>query len=64
MPWRISDVASKTKKAKTPKQKRQWRDIANGELKTHGDEGRAIRAANGVIAREAAKKPKRSKAKR
>ena len=31
-------------------QARQWSDVANGELKKHGDEAWAIRAANGVIA--------------
>lgn len=50
MPWTVADVPGKTKKAKTPKQRRQWVDVANGELRKHGDEGRAIRAANAVIA--------------
>ena len=39
-----------TKKAKTAAQRRQWVEVANGELAKHGDESRAIRAANAVIA--------------
>lgn len=51
MPWKTSDVSGKTKKAKSAKSKRQWTDIANGVLKKTGNEGRAIREANGVVAR-------------
>lgn len=43
-------MPGKTKKAKTPAQRRQWVDVANGELARHGNEARAIRAANAVIA--------------
>ena len=56
MPWTVADVPGKTKKAKTAKQRRQWVDIANSALKRHGDEARAITEANGVIAKEAAKR--------
>jgi hypothetical protein len=56
VPWRLSDVPGKTKKATTPKLKRMWLDVANGELAKHGDEKRAIMAANGVIAKAARKK--------
>lgn len=56
MPWSPEDASSKTKKAKTPKQKRQWRDVANSTLERTGDEGRAVREANAVIARGGAKK--------
>ncbi len=51
MPWKPSDAAKKTKKAKSPKAKRQWRDVANGVLAKTGDEGRAIREANAVVGR-------------
>lgn len=51
MPWTPSDASRKTKKAKSPKAKRQWRDAANGVLKKTGNEGRAIREANAVVGR-------------
>lgn len=51
MPWTPSDASRKTKKAKSPKAKRQWRDVANGVLKKTGNEGRAIREANAVVGR-------------
>jgi len=52
MPWtNNSDVARHNKKAAAAggKESRQWRDIANSVLKRTGDEGLAIREANGVI---------------
>lgn len=49
MPWKPSDAPSKTKKAKTPKQRRMWRDIANSVLAKTGSDSDAIREANGVI---------------
>lgn len=49
MPWSKDEVSSKTKKAKTDKQKRQWVDVANGSLKRGDSEGTAIRKANGVL---------------
>ena len=49
MPWSKDDVSSKTKKAKTDKQKRQWLHVANGALKDGDSEGVAIRKANGVL---------------
>ena len=52
MPWRPSDVSGKTKKAKSPKSKRQWSKIANKLLASGKPEGQAIREANGVIKRE------------
>lgn len=58
MPWQPSDAKSKTKKAKTPKQRRQWVDVANSELKRTDDDARAIRTANGVIAKQARKRKK------
>jgi len=49
MPWKPSDASSKTRKAKSPIAKRQWRDVANSVLAKTQDEGRAIREANAVI---------------
>lgn len=51
MPWKPSDATSKTKKAASPKAKRQWSKVANGVLKKTGNDARAIREANAVIAR-------------
>lgn len=53
MPWKPSDASSKTKKAKTPKDRRQWRDIANSVLAKTGDDATAIRTANGVLKKRA-----------
>ncbi len=58
MPWKLADVAGKTKKATSAKLKRQWLDVANGELAKHGDEKRAIMAANGVVAKTVKRKSK------
>ena len=55
MPWRPDDATSHTKKAATEKAKRQWAEIANQVLEQTGDEGRAIREANAVIARTVGK---------
>lgn len=52
MPWTPSDgPARHTHKADTPKKKAQWSAVANSVLEKTGDEGRAIREANAVIAR-------------
>ncbi len=51
MPWTPKDASSKTKKAKSPKAKRQWSDVANSVLKRTGDEARAIKSANAVVKR-------------
>ena len=60
MPWKSTDAASKTKKAKTPKQKREWRDVANNVLAKTGDEGRAIQTANGVLKKRAKGKSRKT----
>ena len=52
MPWTPSDATRHTKKANTPKKKRQFADVANSVLAKTGDEGRAIREANAVVARK------------
>lgn len=53
MPWVPSDATAKNRKADTPKKKRQWSDIANDVLKRTGNEGRAVRTANGVLRKAA-----------
>lgn len=50
MPWKPSDALRHTKKATTAKKKRQFSDVANSVLAATGDEGRAIREANAVVA--------------
>jgi hypothetical protein len=56
MPWTSSDAHAKTKKAASPKKKRQWKDIENSVLKKTGDEGKAVKTANGVLKRLYGKK--------
>jgi hypothetical protein len=51
MPWEPEDAPLYTKKAATPRLQRLWVEIANQVLDKTGDEGRAIREANAVIAR-------------
>jgi hypothetical protein len=58
MPWKPSDAAGKTKKAKSPKAKRQWAHVADSVLAKTGDEGRAIREANAVVKRRRKKSTK------
>lgn len=48
-PWEASDAVRHTRKAKSAVSKRQWSDVADSVLKRTGDEGRAIRIANGVV---------------
>ena len=59
MPWTARDA--KTKKARSPTAKRQWKDVANSVLAKTGDEGRAVRTANGVIKRRVAKMKRKSR---
>jgi len=51
MPWRSEDAPRHTKKADTPRLRRMWSDVANAVLLETGDEGRAVRTANAVVAR-------------
>lgn len=51
MPWTPSEAARHDKKAKGRKARKQWSDIANSVLRRTGNEGLAIREANGVIKR-------------
>jgi hypothetical protein len=52
MPWTSDDAERHTHKATTPELKELWTKIANESLERTGDEGRAIREANAVIARQ------------
>jgi hypothetical protein len=49
MPWKASEAKSFTKKAKSPKAKRQWGHVANSMLARGADD--AIRAANAAVAK-------------
>lgn len=49
MPWTSKDAGRHTKKAKSPKAKRQWSAVANSMLGRGKSEGAAVRAANAVV---------------
>ena len=51
MPWSARDAKAKTKKASSPKAKRQWAKVANKVLGDTGDEGKAVRIANAAVKR-------------
>ncbi|HEY1504311.1 MAG TPA: hypothetical protein VGF92_08425 [Stellaceae bacterium] len=51
MPWVAGDAKRHTHKATTPALKELWAKVANDALDRTGDEGRAIREANAVVAR-------------
>jgi hypothetical protein len=53
MPWAGNDAERHTHKATTWELKELWAKIANEALKRTGDEGRSIREANAVVARQA-----------
>jgi hypothetical protein len=53
MPWTAGDAERHTHKATTPELQELWARIANETLERTGDEARAIREANAVIARQA-----------
>jgi len=52
MPWTPNDAERHTHKASTQERKELWAKIANETLERTGDEGRAIREANAVLARQ------------
>lgn len=52
MPWTASDAEKHTHKATTSELKELWAKVANERLEKTGDEGRAIREANSVVARQ------------
>ena len=53
MPWRPDDARRHTHKATTRNLQELWAHVANDSLERTGDEGRAIREANAVVARQA-----------
>jgi len=53
MPWVPNDAEDHTHKATTQLLKELWAKVANESLERDGDEGRAIREANAVVARQA-----------
>jgi hypothetical protein len=54
MPWSAADAKRHDKKAASGKKSRQWSDVANSVLERTGDEGEAVREANGVVKRQQA----------
>jgi hypothetical protein len=53
MPWTPNEAERHTHKATTRELKELWAKVANECLERTRDEGRAIREANAVIARQA-----------
>jgi len=53
MPWTKNEAERHTHKATTPALKELWAKVANESLERTGDEGRAIREANAIVARQA-----------
>ncbi|GAB6968634.1 hypothetical protein JCM25156A_26720 [Komagataeibacter kakiaceti JCM 25156] len=56
MPWTAEDAPTHTHKATTAHLRELWVKVANECLERTGDEGRAIREANAVVARNAGEK--------
>jgi hypothetical protein len=50
MPWTGNDAERHTHKATTQELKELWAKVANESLERNGDEGRAFREANAVVA--------------
>ena len=59
MPWGADDAPGFSRRARTPKLRRLWAKVANSELMHHGDEGRAVRAANAAVHAVAPAPPKK-----
>ena len=55
MPWSAKDATRHTKKASSPKKKRQWAHVSNSMLERGASEGAAVRAANAAVARSGRK---------
>ena len=53
MPWNPQDAERHTHKATTLALQALWAKVANEALERTGDEARAIREANAVVARQA-----------
>ena len=51
MPWTPDEAERHTRKATTRELQELWAKVANETLERTGEEGRAIREANAVIAR-------------
>lgn len=49
MPWKPASAKRHTKKADTPKKKRQWSHVANAALRRGASEGSAVRQANAAV---------------
>ncbi|WP_173569883.1 hypothetical protein [Acetobacter conturbans] len=52
MPWTSKDAERHTHKATTEELQALWAKVANECLDRTGDEGRAVREANAVVARQ------------
>ena len=52
MPWGADDAERHTRKAHNPELRELWAKVANDCLERTGDEARAIREANAVVARQ------------
>jgi hypothetical protein len=52
MPWSPDEAETHTHKATTRELKELWAKVANETLERTGNEGRAIREANAVVARQ------------
>ena len=63
MPWSPTDAERHTRKASTEKLQRMWADVANSTLERTGNEGLAVREANGVV-RDHAERDKRARRKK
>ncbi len=57
MPWTVEDAERHTHKAITPALRELWVKVANECLERTGDEARAIREANAVVARQVSRHP-------
>jgi hypothetical protein len=52
MPWTSNDAEKHTHKADTRQRQDLWAKVANETLERTGDDARAIREANAVVARQ------------
>ena len=52
MPWTSNDAEKHTHKADTRELQELWAKVANETLERTGDDARAIREANAVVARQ------------
>ena len=57
MPWTPDDAERHTHKATTRVLKQLWAKVANESLERTRDEGRAIREANAIVARQTEASP-------